>query len=56
VVLPQKAKPAVLAALMGQRHLRGARLSSEQGSVLTTSSATGSDANNALSASLWVKI
>src|SRR6186997_2059262 len=40
---------------MGQRHLRGARFSNEQGSELTTSSATGADAKSALSTSRWVK-
>src|SRR5262245_2094802 len=40
---------------MGQRHLRGARLSSEQGSELTTSSVGGADANTALSSIRWVR-
>src|SRR6516165_12059835 len=53
VVLPQKVKSA--APLIGQRHLRGARLSRVQGSTLTTLSAMGSDENSALSITRWVR-
>jgi len=55
VALPQNVKAAVAPPPMGQRHLRGARLSSEQGSELTTSSAGGADANTALSSNRWVR-
>src|SRR5262245_38708607 len=45
VILPQKLRLAVPAALIGQRHFCGARLRREQGSALTTSSRTCSGEN-----------
>src|SRR5262249_47968565 len=55
VRLPQKLRVAVPPLLIGQRHFCGARLRSEQGSALTTSSRTGSDENIASSANRWVR-
>src|SRR5215831_1611006 len=55
VLLPQKLKAAAPLALIGHRHLRGARSSSEHGSVLTTA-ARGSDSNSALSARRWARV
>jgi hypothetical protein len=47
VVLPQKVKSEIPTPPIGQRHVPGARSSSEHGSALTTSTTTGSDANSA---------